>query len=298
MPSNRAASPIRSTTIDLGAVTLTVAVDAGPRILGYARPGGPQLFADLPDTMIVHPLIGEYRFLGGHRLWRAPEDPAVTYLRDDHGVAIRTLDAGVELSGPPDPDGVSKQLVVRQSGAATIVDHVLRNDGAASVVVAPWAITQLAPGGTAFLPQPIGNADPDGVLPNRHLVLWPYADPGAPEVTMRQDLIEVFASDRPSRFKAGWPNRRGWLCYELDGELFVKWARRHDDQLAFTDLGASAECYRDERFLELETLGPLATLAPGGEARHREVWTLIDLGDASASNVIAALPVEPPEMAT
>ena len=65
-------APIETQTIDLGPVEVSFAVNAGPRILGYARHGGPQLFASLPDDVIEHPAIGTYRFLGGHRLWRAP----------------------------------------------------------------------------------------------------------------------------------------------------------------------------------------------------------------------------------
>ncbi len=39
-------------------------------------------------------------------------------------------------------------------------------------------------------------------------------------------------------------------------------------------MGSSYETFTNERFLELETLGPMRTLQPGDSMDHLEVWTL------------------------
>jgi hypothetical protein len=284
---------VETQTIDLGPVAVTVAVNAGPRILGYARHGGPQLFASLPDDVIEHPSIGTYRFLGGHRLWRAPEVPAVTYEPDDGSVDVRVGGDGIELVGPLGSDALVKVIAVTQSGEFTIVDHEIRNEGWTPVRCAPWAITQLVPGGTAYLPQQRTPADEDGVLPNRHIALWPYTDVSAPEVTIDQEQVTVDASDRISRSKVGLPNRLGWIAYALGDELFIKWSPLHRDSELYVDRGVSVECYRDERFIELETLGPLVTLQPGKRAVHREIW-MLGAGAADAvPDILASLPPEP-----
>jgi hypothetical protein len=284
---------VETQTIDLGPVAITVAVNAGPRILGYARHGGPQLFASLPDDVIEHPSIGTYRFLGGHRLWRAPEVPAVTYEPDDGSVDVRVGGDGIELVGPLGTDALVKAIAVTQSGEFTIVDHELRNEGWTPVRCAPWAITQLVPGGTAYLPQQRTPADEDGVLPNRHIALWPYTDVSAPEVTIGQEQVTVEASDRTSKSKVGLPNRLGWIAYALGNELFIKWSPLHRDGELYVDRGVSVECYRDERFIELETLGPLVTLQPGKRAVHREIW-MLGAGAADAvPDILASLPPEP-----
>jgi hypothetical protein len=75
----------------------------------------------------------------------------------------------------------------------------------------------------------------------------------------------------------------------------VKWAA-HRDGGNYLDFGASAQCYRDERFIELETLGPLTNLHPGKEVRHREVWTVHDLGNGTLDEYLATLPTQPMEM--
>jgi hypothetical protein len=275
---------------------VTVASQAGPRILTYSRVGRPSLFADLPDATIEHPAIGRYHFLGGHRLWRAPEEPAVTYHPDEHGARATVTDDSFELAGAPDRDGVTKRIVVRQAGEITLVDHVLHNGGRTPVLAAPWAITQLAPGGTAVLPQPVG--DPASRLPDRHLVLWPYTDLGDPQVCFVGDTIRVDDSTTSAEFKVGFANRRGWLAYHRGDQLFVKWGPVHDDDQAHADLGCTAECYRNELFLELETLGPLTTISPGEGVRHREAWTLVDVDATALDDVLAALPACPPEMTT
>ncbi len=287
-----------TTTIDLGPVSITVAVNAGPRVLAYARVDGPNLFASLPDDVIEHPAIGTFRFLGGHRLWRAPEAPAVSYLPDDAPVEITETEGGIEIVGPADGDGIVKTISLSQHGDFTFVDHELRNEGWTPVRSAPWAITQLAPGGTAYLPQRRGPVDDDGVLPNRHLVLWPYTNLSSPEITVRQDLVTVDASERVSKSKVGISNRRGWVAYASGDELFVKWAALHRDGDVYVDFGASVQCYRDERFLEVETLGPLMTLQPGKRSAHREVWTLRDVSGDALDDVLESLPSVPEGLTT
>ena len=280
-------------TIDLGAVGVSFAVNAGPRILGYARRGGPQLFASLPDDVIEHPAVGTYRFLGGHRLWRAPEVPAITYAPDDTPIETTVTGDGFELVGPLGADAIVKAISVTQHGDLTIVDHELRNEGWTPVRCAPWAITQLVPGGTAYLPQQRGPADEDGVLPNRHVVLWPYTDLSAPEVTISQEQVTVHASDSPSKSKVGLPNRLGWIAYVLGDVMFVKWSPLHRDSELYVDRGVSVECYRDERFIEMETLGPLITVQPGKRAVHREIWTLREVSADIVSDMLESLPSEP-----
>ncbi len=282
-----------STTFDFGPVQVRVGATAGPRIVGYARTEGPDVFASLPDSVIEHPAIGTYRFIGGHRLWRAPEVPAVTYHPDDAPVQITEIDDGFDVVGVPDRDGVIKRLSLRQSGQFTIVDHWLDNNGQDTVRTAPWAITQLTPGGVAVLPQSEQPSDTDRVRPNRHMVLWPYTNLSDPEIEFELNRVVVRATSRPSKMKIGQPNYRGWMAYALGGELFIKWSDLHKHGAPYADLGASTQCYRDERFLELETLGPLVTLHPGARVVHREIWQLRSFNDETLQQTLNSLPPVP-----
>jgi hypothetical protein len=287
--TNQQSTNIDARTFDLGPVEISVATQAGPRILGYSRKHGAQLFASLPGTVLQHASAGVFRFLGGHRLWRSPEVPVSTYQPDDTPVLIAEDQAGFTVEGAADSDGVVKTLSVSQRGSYTLVGHTLENRGMSSVLVAPWAITQLVPGGTAVLPEQLESVDIDGVLPNRRLVVWPYTDLSSAEIEFAVGGVALHATDSATKTKIGLPNRRGWLAYSLGDELFVKWSPLHDDGARYPDHGASVQCYRDKRFIELETVGPLTVLDPGSSVVHREVWQLLHLVDRPLDDILASL---------
>jgi hypothetical protein len=119
----------------------------------------------------------------------------------------------------------------------------------------------------------MGPADAYGLLPNRHIVLWPYTQISSPHITWGDRYLFVAATMRDGALKIGFPNPAGWLAYTLGDALFVKHAAYRPDA-AYFDRGSSSECYCNPRFLELETLGPRARLAPGESLGHRETWTI------------------------
>ena len=84
------------------------------------------------------------------------------------------------------------------------------------------------------------------------------------------------------------------MAYLLGRQIFVKWSAVHDDDAVYPDLGASSQIYRDERFLELETLAPTEDLAVGEESTHTEVWRIMDIGDRPLDAILEALPEKPP----
>ncbi|MCL1593808.1 MAG: DUF4380 domain-containing protein [Actinomycetia bacterium] len=283
-------------TFAVGEALLTVALDAGPRIVSYSTAGTKQLFANLPGEYIVHRDVDHFYLIGGHRLWRAPEIPTITYERDDKPVVLREFDAGIEIIGTPDRDGLVKVMAATASNDMTVVDHLLRNEGERPVTTAAWAITQLSPGGVGILPMAAAIPDGDDVLSNRSVALWPYTDPSESDIAFGAHDVRLGASTSASKAKIGTQNTKGWIAYHSRDALFVKWSPLHDDNLAYPDHGSSIECYRDHRFLELETLGPTVTLEPGDEVRHRELWQMIDVTGLLVDDVLTSLPVEPEAM--
>jgi hypothetical protein len=279
-------------TIDLGAYELTIATQAGPRLVGFRRRGGARLFADLPDLMLEHPGIPDYALLGGHRLWRAPEDPSLTYLPDDTPVMIEQNAGSVTIEGVPETDGLVKRLTISPQDRHVVVLHELRNDAWKPIECAPWAITQMIPDGIAVLPQNMEPADDQGVQPNRSVVLWPYTDPGSPEITWSREAILIAGSSDPAPLKVGQRNDRGWLAYAASGELFVKWTDLHDPAVSYLDLDATVQVYRNDRFVELETMGAPRVIPPGGSIGHQETWAVFEIGDvehAALPSAISAL---------
>lgn len=258
--------------LENGSLKLLVTRSVGPRILSFGFKDGENLFAEVPEAVIDVPGGGVFHFYGGHRLWHAPEEPRRTYLPDDSPVDIVPFENGLTVTQKTESQtGLQKKLEIRFSGesAQVVITHHLTNHGSWPVNCALWALTQLKTGGTAVLPQVRHDT---GVLPNRSLVLWPYTDMVNPNVRWGSNYILLDAAlDSP--FKVGFPNPRGWLAYWWNGMMFVKRAE-YKAQAEYFDFGSSSECYCDHRFIELETLAPIHTLAPGDTASHIETWEL------------------------
>ena len=64
-----------------GTVEVIVTTDMGPRVIRYGFVGEENVFAELPDA-VVKTELGEWKPLGGHRLWSAPEAWPRSYAPD------------------------------------------------------------------------------------------------------------------------------------------------------------------------------------------------------------------------
>ena len=256
----------------LGPFLLQVAIEFGPRVLGFRRDPGPEMFANLgPDLVIDRPDSGTYRFRGGHRLWASPEIPMITYAPDDEPCGVTTMPDGVAIIGRADRAGLVKGINMMLADGGARVDHVLTNAGSEPIEVAPWAITQLRLGGEAIIPIE-GQADPNRLQANRSLVMWPYTDLTDSRVTFHSDALSVRAEAGPA-FKVGTGPDPGRLGYLLDGHLFTKTVVPSNHG-PYPDRGAVGQFFLGDAFCELETVGPLVTLEPGEETAHREVWEI------------------------
>jgi hypothetical protein len=263
---------LECSSLENESLKLLITRSVGPRILSLGFKDGENIFAELPETVIDHPESDTFHFYGGHRLWHAPEEPRRTYLPDDDPVDIASSENGLTVTQKIEPQtGLQKVIEVRFPGASpqVVITHHLTNHGFWPVTCALWAITQLKTGGTAILPQVRQDT---GVLPNRSLAVWPYTDMVNPNVRWGSNFV-LLDTELDSPFKIGFPNPRGWQGYWWNGVLFVKRAA-YEANAEYFDFGSSSECYCDHRFIELETLTPIRTLAPGETASHIETWEL------------------------
>jgi hypothetical protein len=280
--------------IEAGDVHLMVTTSVGPRVLALIGHDGANAFAELPDLQLPCPDSPPIHLRGGHRLWAAPEDPRVTYRPDDDPVAVELLEDGARLNTQVDAvAGTHREIGIRVLGPGRFaVEHGIVNHAAVPQRLAAWAITMLAPHGRAWLPTLAGPFDPGGFQAQRNVVLWPYSSADDPRFVIGDQAIEVRSDRIPGHgldvpFKVGTSLRRGWVAHWRSGVLFVKRAG-HDEALAYADMGASAQVYSHPRFTELETLGPLATLAPGESVVHREDWEVHLVGEAEAERLVGS----------
>lgn len=257
-------------------LSLWVTKSVGPRVIGLSPYGKENIFAVLPDAKSEFLDQEDYYFRGGHRLWCAPEHIRTTYLPDNQPVSIEYIENGIKMVQPVDKfTGIQKAItiVMSDSKAEVEIEHSLTNLGQSKKELAPWAITQIRPGGVGIIPQQTSLVDEHGFLPNRHFVIWPYTKIKSPHIHWGDQVVFIDASMTEDALKVGFPNPDGWLAYSLEGTLFVK-RTPFDSGAYYLDRGASSEVYCCKDFIELETLGPRVNLQPGDTVKHKETWQI------------------------
>lgn len=267
---------LRTRSLSNGRLNLEYLEEAGPRIVHLSLAGtDDNLMAEVPDLGMSTP-YGRFHLYGGHRLWHSPEAMPRSYVPDDEGCTAESIPDGVLLTGPVEaPTGIRKsiQLQLSPDRAAVTVTHRLENCGLWTVRLAPWALTQLRLGGVAIFPQTRDKLDGPGLLPNRNLVLWPYTRLADPRLSLNDDLVLLHADPDAHPVKIGYLNRAGWAAYLSGGVLFIKrWTPQPEAE--HVDFGCNCESYCNDRFIEVETVGLFAPLAPGETVTHVEEWEL------------------------
>ena len=273
--------------ISNGEASLVVTLDVGPRILSYSLTGGRNPLNIYEDQAGG---VGEpqWRNRGGHRLWLAPEGPDFSYFPDNAPVAWeRTGENSVRLSPPAETGpGFRKQidLTMDRSGPGVrLVHRIIRTEGPPRVA-APWALSVMAAGGFAILPQPPFGEHPRDLLPNRRLVIWPYTDITDPRYHFGRRFLTLrqAAAGRPT--KIGMPSSLGWAGYLVKNTLFTK-RFTLEPGAGYPDDGCNLEVFTNGRMLELETLGPMRRLGPGEASELVEEWSLRgDIPDTAAGD--------------
>ena len=257
--------------LENGYCWLEVLAGGGPRIVGFGLAGEPNLLAETPESRwdAGH---GMFELVGGHRLWFAPESPDCS-VPDATGLEMSSIRGGIRLTGafePPSGLRKSMEIELDPGSAAVEVRHILVNQGTRTLELSPWAITQLRLGGVAAVELPAA-VPYHAVAPNGLLVMWPYASSADQRLGISEHALTVRALPGDP-FKLGCLSATGEVGYALDGVLFLKRFEAGVD-LPHADMGCNVEIYADKSTIEIETLGPLVSLAPGQSTIHVERWS-------------------------
>jgi hypothetical protein len=207
----------------------------------------------------------------------APEIVPDTYALDNAPVNVASHDDGVELTQPIEPEtSLEKSIRVQLAteGTAVTVTHRIKNVSTKPKHLAPWALTMMAPGGVAITGFPPRGTHPEILEPTNPLIMWAFTDLSDPRWKFtKKYLILLQDPSNPTPQKLGHFNPHTFGAYLLGSDLFVK-RYEADPSKPYPDFGASYETFTNESFLELETLGPLATLVQGDAVEHVEHWSL------------------------
>ena len=271
---------------------LIVTLDAGPRIIRFGFRGGQNEFQEYPDQALLRN-DGKYHSYGGHRLWVAPETEGWTNCPDNNPVEWSDENGALTFTAPCETSTkLQKQITISfdEHRSRIRILHTISNCGEKEISLAPWAISVMAPGGIAIMPQEPFVPHPQRVLPVRPLALWSYTNMqdsrwmwGSRYITLRQN------PNISTPQKCGARISQGWTAYYNDGHLFIKFFHCFADA-TYPDFGCNAEVFTNEKMLEVESLGPLIELKPYCSITHEEQWLLLkDIPTFSTEDELDAL---------
>lgn len=242
------------------------------------------------------PTGGEWVNFGGDKSWPAPEGEWKTRTRREKwmpppgfdgmpGAARQDGDA-IILTSPEDPFyGVrtSRRITLQGADPVMVIETTYEKVSGMAFPVAIWVITQLRDPVAVYVPIPDGSRFPDG-----H---FRFRDTPWPQLTQATGLIKVIRDGTASHKLGSDADRMLWL-----GEaVMCLIATKRVVGAEYPDRGASAEVYTNpdpKTYVELETLGPLESLAAGQRIRQTNTYTLLRRQerepDADARRVLLA----------
>jgi hypothetical protein len=259
-----------------GEIEAIVTSDIGPRIMRFGFVGGQNFFKEFREQLGK---TGEEKFQlrGGHRVWKAPEDPIATWAPDNVPVEVKVTANGLVAREPVEPlTGLQKELALEMEPAGTrvTVTHRITNKTLFTLEFAPWALTMLAQGGLEITGFPPRGKHPDNLEVTNPLSMWAYTDLSDKRLTFTRKYLMLRQDPNNAQpQKIGLFNPKTWAAYLLNGELFVK-RYDADPHKTYADFGCSFETFTSNEFLEMETLGPTSKVAPGESLTHVERWSL------------------------
>jgi len=220
---------------EFGNLVVGIPTEIGPRILYLSlKEKDNNIFGILPDFSI-NTDEGKWHIWGGHRLWVSPEDKPKSYSLDNKPVEIKEKRNSVIIYGNSEiKNSVQKIIEIKKKGK---------------------------------------KVDKNGLLPDRHITLWPYTDITDKRLIFKKDFIFLKQDERIKKpVKIGAFISDFWTAYYVDGLFFLKEIEKVEGE--YPDYGCNVEAYTNSEFLELETLSPLKEVKPGDFLVHREIWSM------------------------
>lgn len=277
-----------------GEIELIVTTDVGPRVIRCGFVNGQNLFHEVKADMGKRG-GEEWRMYGGHRLWHAPEGIPRSYAPDNGTVRYEWDGKSLQLFQPVEKStGIEKQIEITLTPENyVILKHRMINRGLWDVQLSPWCLTVMAQNGRAIFPQEPFRPHPDYVLPARPLVLWHYTDMSDPRWKWGQKYIQLSQDPKATtKQKVGLMDKQEWAAYVLKDDVLIK-QFSFDEKATYPDYGCNTETFTNNEFIEVESLGPLSTMAPGSGVEHVERWlvTRAQVGTDEASIDAVLLPL-------
>lgn len=252
---------------------LVITAGFGPRIIHLSAGDSGNIFFHDTKKAISYK---DWFIYGGHRFWTSPEtndsyspdNIPCTVNQDRDSITVAHFDAAL---------GIEKRMTVACRDERFYITHTLVNKGIFLVQASLWGLTCVAPRGTVFFPWGV----PAREWETKKIIYWKkWGDVHASTIGSKQyiqgdDLFIIKPSGEEG--KVGTGGHEGFIGVTDTKYTFIKKAKRIPGAV-YPDDNCAVECYTCDKFIELETLSPVFTIAPQTEEKHCEEWIVLDRG--------------------
>ncbi len=256
-----------------------LAPEAGGRVLVFSREGRNILYQDRSVDGLTWQEGGKSFHADGGRfdvgpawlipphlnLWLGPWSGTVTGPRSARLVSLYDPATGLQLIRDFELDASESRLIIRQT---------MLNRSDRTIRWCYWGRTLADGAGCCVVP-----LNPESRFPRGFCMYGPgpyrldYRPEGLRNIEVRDGFL-IFTGG-PEIPQYGFDTRAGWLAFLNHGLLFVTRFPVYPERVYNEAGGFSAEVYYfQDRFCELEPVGPQEVLAPGASARFTEEWWL------------------------
>lgn len=267
-------------TLEFGDVVFTADPAVGARVTAFSFKG-----TNLLTTPAQDKSGGEPPNNYGSTFWPSPQTKAVwggetwpPIPEIDSGAYTPMLDGTtIVLTSAKSVRGsmsLTKRFSAVLNAQAVDLTYTLKNENSASVTLAPWQISRVAPSGITFFPT------------GERVV--PVTDENGGQL----DLAKITSAESVTWYKntPGDEGKyiadgaEGWLAHVSGDLLFVK--RFPDVKVAETAPNeGDAEIYAGKGYVEIEAQGPVKTLATGASLEWTVRWYVRKLPDPTMASV-------------
>ncbi len=300
-PAERNADPLvfaDTLWLDNGTVKLGVSPSVG-RITWFGYADGENLLWVNPETVNTPPDGDPDQWInyGGDKVWPSPQPlwkffyphksnwPPDGQIDGEAWDVVSQRDDQIVIRSPRSPQfggSVKRQIRIRtessddgrlRAGVVRIVNTLQRTDRSALPAQA-WSVTQtVLPDQVVLIDQSEGRL-PDGYLPMAH----PQKFEGELDVEDGAvHWVPTVENPRPHK-KLG---ALGAVIAARFGDDLLVQTQEFSPDATYPE-HTSTQLYVADKYIELETLSPIATLEPGDSLEHEVVWHLLPVADLPA----------------
>lgn len=276
--------------IELSNATTRVVIEPnlGGRVLNYQLNGAEILYQNPAQNGVVwdgktkvwHPAGGrfdigpEYDGFSRDVLWLGRWHAKLTGTHSAR-LSSATLDEGLQLI---------REFTLAEDSSHLRCTQIFRNHGTEPIRTFHWSRTFVAGNGIALAPLPQNARFPRGYALGVGATQIDFHPADEPNVRVRENILEILGA--PSKAKFILDVDPGWLAYLAPNDLlflkkFATFPNRPYGEIAANNASiwySSKENFSSFPFenfpVEIEPIGPLEIIEPGGERSFKEDWWL------------------------